>query len=39
MLRTMDTTLFNGQSCYDHCCFNEPEVKYRTDRANFWGLR
>jgi len=32
-------TLFNGQSCYDHCYFNEPEAKYRTDRANFWGLR
>jgi len=28
-------TLFNGQSCYDHCYFNEPEAKYRTDRANF----
>lgn len=32
-------TLFNGQSCYDHCYFNELEAKYRTDRANFWGLR
>jgi len=28
-------TLFNGQSCYDHCYFDEPEAKYRTDRANF----
>jgi hypothetical protein len=32
-------TLFNGHSCYDHCYFNEPEAKYRTDRANFWDLR
>ena len=32
-------TLFNGQSCYDHCYFNEPEATYHTDRANFWGLR
>ncbi|WP_199272351.1 type VI secretion system amidase effector protein Tae4 [Paraburkholderia acidisoli] len=31
-------TLFDGKSCYDHCYFNEPEVKYRTDRANFWSL-
>lgn len=32
-------TLFNGFSCYDHCYFNEPEAKYRTNRANFWSLR
>ena len=32
-------TLFNGQSCYDHCYFNEPESKYHTDCANFWSLR
>lgn len=32
-------TLYNGSSCYDHCYFNEPEAKYRTDRANFWSLR
>ena len=32
-------TLFNGHSCYDHCYFNEPEAKYRTDYANFWSLR
>ena len=32
-------TLFDGRSCYDHCYFNEPEAKYRTDRANFWSLR
>jgi len=31
-------TLFNGSSCYDHCYFNEPEARYRTDRANFWSL-
>ncbi|MFD1556796.1 type VI secretion system amidase effector protein Tae4 [Paraburkholderia silviterrae] len=31
-------TLFNGSNCYDHCYFNEPEGKYRTDRANFWSL-
>ena len=31
-------TLFNGLSCYDHCYFNEPEAKYRTNRANFWSL-
>jgi len=32
-------TLFNGRSCYKHCYFNDPEAKYRMDRANFWGLR
>lgn len=31
-------TLFNGSICYDHCYFNEPGVKYRTDRAYFWSL-
>lgn len=31
-------TLFNGSTCYDHCYFNESEVRYRTDRANFWSL-
>lgn len=31
-------TLFNGYSCYDHCYFNEPEARYRTDRARFWSL-
>ncbi len=31
-------TLFDGRSCYDHCYFNEPEARYRTDRANFWSL-
>lgn len=31
-------TLFDGVACYDHCYFNEPEAKYRTDRANFWSL-
>lgn len=31
-------TLFNGNTCYDHCYFNEPGVNYRTDRANFWSL-
>jgi hypothetical protein len=31
-------TLFNGSTCYDHCYFNQPEAKYRTDRANFWSL-
>lgn len=31
-------TLFNGSTCYDHCYFNEPGAKYRTDRANFWSL-
>lgn len=31
-------TLFNGSTCYDHCYFNEPEARYRTDRANFWSL-
>lgn len=31
-------TLFNGNICYDHCYFNEPGAKYRTDRANFWSL-
>jgi hypothetical protein len=32
-------TLWNGVSCYDHCYFNEPAAKYRTDRANFWSLQ
>lgn len=32
-------TLFDGKACYDHCYFNEPEAKYRTDRAHFWSLR
>ncbi|WP_256857167.1 type VI secretion system amidase effector protein Tae4 [Burkholderia cenocepacia] len=31
-------TLFNGRTCYDHCYFNEPGARYRTDRANFWSL-
>ncbi|VWB32032.1 hypothetical protein BLA14095_01252 [Burkholderia lata] len=31
-------TLFNGRTCYDHCYFNEPSARYRTDRANFWSL-
>lgn len=31
-------TLFNGAICYDHCYFNEPGVRYRTERANFWSL-
>ena len=31
-------TLFDGRICYDHCYFNEPQVRYRTDRANFWSL-
>jgi hypothetical protein len=31
-------TLFDGRACYDHCYFNKPEARYRTDRANFWSL-
>lgn len=31
-------TLWNGSNCYDHCYFNEPGVRYRTDKANFWSL-
>lgn len=31
-------TLFNGMKCYDHCYFNEPESRYRTERAYFWSL-
>ena len=31
-------TLFDGHTCYDHCYFNEPEVNYHTDQANFWSL-
>ncbi|WP_032699597.1 type VI secretion system amidase effector protein Tae4 [Pseudomonas syringae] len=31
-------TLFDGNACYDHCYFNEHDVNYRTDRANFWSL-
>ncbi|RQS36329.1 hypothetical protein DIE03_04035 [Burkholderia sp. Bp8992] len=22
----------------DHCYFNEPAARYRSDRANFWSL-
>jgi len=32
-------TLWDGTTCYDHCFFNEPGVKYRADRANFWILK
>ncbi|MCI3946928.1 cytoplasmic protein [Pseudomonas syringae] len=32
-------TLFDGNTCYDHCYFNEPGVNYRTDAANFWSLK
>ena len=32
-------TLWDGLSCYDHCYFNEPGARYRTDRANFWALK
>ncbi|WP_076515925.1 T6SS effector amidase Tae4 family protein [Achromobacter sp. MFA1 R4] len=35
---TGHATLFNGNSCYDQCYFNEPGANYRTDRANFWSL-
>jgi hypothetical protein len=31
-------TLWSGNSCYDHCYFNELGVNYRTDQANFWSL-
>lgn len=31
-------TLFDGNTCYDHCYFNEPGVNYHTDQANFWRL-
>lgn len=31
-------TLFDGNVCYDHCYFNEPGVRYRTEKANFWSL-
>lgn len=31
-------TLFDGNTCYDHCYFNEPGVNYHTDQANFWSL-
>ncbi|WP_439871200.1 type VI secretion system amidase effector protein Tae4 [Pseudomonas syringae] len=31
-------TLFDGNTCYDHCYFNEPGVNYNTDQANFWSL-
>jgi hypothetical protein len=32
-------TLWNGMTCYDHCFFNEPGVRYKTTRANFWRLQ
>ena len=34
-------TLFDGNSCYDHCYFseNEPEKGYVTLQANFWELK
>ncbi len=31
-------TLWNGSFCYDHCYFNEPEARYKTNQANFWSL-
>lgn len=31
-------TLWTGTECYDHCYFNEPGSKYRTNRANYWKL-
>lgn len=31
-------TLFDGNTCYDHCYFNEPGVNHHTDQANFWSL-
>ncbi|WP_027705045.1 type VI secretion system amidase effector protein Tae4 [Zymobacter palmae] len=31
-------TLFNGNTCYDHCYFNEPTARYQTNQANFWSL-
>lgn len=31
-------TLFDGNTCYDHCYFNESGVNYHTDQANFWSL-
>lgn len=31
-------TLWNGNVCYDHCYFNQPGVRYHTDKANFWSL-
>ncbi|WP_144638914.1 type VI secretion system amidase effector protein Tae4 [Bordetella genomosp. 13] len=31
-------TLFDGRNCYDHCYFNEPGARHRTERANFWSL-
>lgn len=38
---TGHATLFNGETCYDHCYFreNEPEASYITDKANFWELK
>ncbi|HEX5683715.1 MAG TPA: type VI secretion system amidase effector protein Tae4 [Ideonella sp.] len=35
---TGHATLWNGTVCYDHCYFNEPGVRYRTPKANFWRL-
>lgn len=32
-------TLFDGNTCYDHCYFNEPGATYRTTQANFWPLK
>jgi hypothetical protein len=31
-------TLWNGDSCYDHCYFDVSTQKVRTPRANFWSL-
>lgn len=35
---TGHATLWNGSACYDHCYFNEPGARYKTDKANFWSL-
>ena len=31
-------TLYDGNSCYDHCYFNEREANYQTTKAYFWKL-
>ena len=32
-------TLWNGNTCYDQCYFNEPGINYQTNEALFWELK
>ncbi|MDR2852797.1 MAG: type VI secretion system amidase effector protein Tae4 [Burkholderiaceae bacterium] len=36
---TGHATVWNGESCYDHCYFYDPDAAYTTTRASFWALK